>query len=40
MVARGNGHLWMGTTAPTPLIMMLAPGDDARGRFASGIIGT
>ena len=30
----------MGTTATDATIMMLAPGDDVRGRFASGIIGT
>jgi hypothetical protein len=30
----------LGTTATDATIMMLAPGDDVRGRFASGIIGT
>ena len=30
----------MGTTATDATIMMLAPGDDVRGQFASGIIGT
>ena len=42
MVARVvDGIIYgMGTTATDATIMMLAPGDDVRGRFASGIIGT
>lgn len=42
MVARVvDGIIYgMGTTATDATIMMLAPGDDVRGRLASGIIGT